>query len=114
MDAEGGERTQPALPAGAAAWAPGEGKITARHLARRALIYVRQSSPIQVVRHPESARRQYGLAEHAQALGWAVEQITIIDEDQGKSAAGSAQAHEREGFARLVSAVGLGEVGIIL
>jgi DNA invertase Pin-like site-specific DNA recombinase len=93
---------------------PSDPRITPRHLARRALIYVRQSSPSQVQRHPESARRQYGLAERAQALGWAAEQIAIIDEDQGKSGAGEAAAHERDGFARLVSAVGLGEVGLIL
>ena len=55
-----------------------------------ALIYVRQSSPTQVQRHPESARRQYALAERAHRLGWPAEQVTIIDEDQGKSGAGSA------------------------
>ena len=89
-------------------------KIRPRHLTRRALIYVRQSSPTQVQRHPESARRQYALAERAQRLGWAAEQITIIDEDQGKTAAGSAAAHGRDGFAQLASAIGLGEVGIVL
>src|SRR3954447_6239205 len=93
---------------------PSDPRLTSRHLARRALIYVRQSSPTQVQRHPESARRQYGLAERAQGLGWPAEQITIIDEDQGKSGAGNAAAHERAGFARVVSAVGLGEVGIVL
>ncbi len=93
---------------------PRDPKIKPRHLARRALIYVRQSSPTQVQRHPESARRQYGLTERARALGWSTEQITVIDEDQGKSAAGSAAAHERDGFGRLVSAVGMGEVGIVL
>ena len=92
----------------------GDPRITPRHLAQQALIYVRQSSPTQVLRHPESARRQYALAERAQRLGWPAEQITIIDDDQGKSGAGSAAAHEREGFARLVSAVGLGDVGLIL
>jgi DNA invertase Pin-like site-specific DNA recombinase len=94
--------------------APTDPRITPRHLAGRALIYVRQSSPTQVQRHPESARRQYALAERAQQLGWAPEQITILDEDQGKSGAGSAAAHDRAGFAQLVSAVGLGEVGLIL
>src|SRR5712692_2752416 len=89
-------------------------KIATRHLTHRALIYVRQSSPTQVLRHPERARRQYALAERAQHLGWAAEQITIIDEDQGKSGAGSAAAHDRDGFARLVSAVGLGDVGVVL
>ena len=89
-------------------------KIHLRHLARQALIYVRQSHPNQIQRHPESARRQYGLVERAEQFGWAREQIEVIDEDQGKSAAGSAAAHGRDGFAQLVSAVGLGEVGIVL
>jgi DNA invertase Pin-like site-specific DNA recombinase len=89
-------------------------KIRPQHLARQALIYVRQSHPNQVQRHPESARRQYGLAERAQQLGWPREQVAVIDEDQGKSAAGSAAAHGRDGFAHLASAVGLGEVGIVL
>lgn len=89
-------------------------KIHSRHLSRQALIYVRQSHPNQVRQHPESARRQYGLAERAQQLGWVSEQIRVIDEDQGKSGAGSAAAHGRDGFADLASAVGLGEVGLIL
>jgi hypothetical protein len=94
--------------------APGDPKITPRHLAHQVLIYVRQSTPAQIQRHRESARRQYALTARAQQLGWAAEQVTIIDEDQGKSSAGSAAAHERAGFGRLVSAVGLGEVGLIL
>jgi DNA invertase Pin-like site-specific DNA recombinase len=89
-------------------------KLQARHRARQALIYVRQSHPNQVRQHPESARRQYGLSERAQLLGWEPEQISVIDEDQGKTAAGSAAAHGRDGFAEIVSAVSLGEVGIIL
>src|SRR5918912_3279607 len=91
-----------------------DGKVHARHQARRALVYVRQSHPNQILRHPESARRQYGLVERAEHLGWPREQIGIIDEDQGKSAAGSAAAHGRDGFTQLASAVGLGEVGIVL
>ena len=97
---------------------PGErvadSKVHPRHLLREALIYVRQSHPNQVQRHPESARRQYGLVARAERLGWPREQIRVIDEDQGKSAAGSAAAHGRDGFAQLVSAVGLGEVGVVL
>lgn len=89
-------------------------KIHTRHLTRQALISVRQSHPNQVRHHPESARRQYGLSERAQQLGWGPEQISVIDEDQGKSGADSAAAHGRDGFADLVSAVSLGEVGIIL
>jgi DNA invertase Pin-like site-specific DNA recombinase len=89
-------------------------KIQSRHLARQALIYVRQSHPSQIQRHPESARRQYGLVERAEQLGWGSEQISVIDEDQGKTAAGSAAAHGRDGFAQLASGIGLGEVGIVL
>jgi DNA invertase Pin-like site-specific DNA recombinase len=102
------DRTTRAVPT------PPDPKIHTRHLTRRALIYVRQSHPNQVRQHPESARRQYGLADRAQQLGWGPEQITVIDEDQGKTAAGSAAAHGRDGFGDLVSAVGLGEVGLIL
>lgn len=92
----------------------GDPKIQTRHLARCARIYVRRSHPNQVQRHPESARWQYGLVERAEQLGWPREHISVIDEDQGKSAVGSAAAHGRDGFAQLVSAVGLGEVGIVL
>ena len=89
-------------------------KIHPRHLTRQALIYVRQSHPNQVQRHPESARRQYGLVERAAQLGWPQDQIVVIDEDQGKSGAGSAASQGRDGFARLVAAVSLGEVGLVL
>ena len=106
----------PSTPAAGAASAapPPDPKVTARHLARQAVVYVRQSSATQVQRHPESARRQYALTERAQRLGWAAEQVEVIDEDQGKSGAGRAAAPERAGFARLASAVGLGEVGLVL
>ena len=89
-------------------------KNHSRHLTRQALIYVRQSHPNQVRHHPESARRQYGLVERARQLGWEAEQVRVIDEDQGKSGAGSAVAHGRDGFTELVSAVGLSEVGMVL
>ena len=74
---------------------PQDPKIKPRHLALGVLIYVRQSSPTQIYRHPEGAKRQYGLAERAKQLGWAEQQITIIDGDQGKSGAGSAAASGR-------------------
>jgi DNA invertase Pin-like site-specific DNA recombinase len=104
----------PRWPAPPAPAAPPDPKVTARHLTRQAIVYVRQSSATQVQRHPESARRQYALTERAQRLGWAAEQVEVIDEDQGKSGAGRAAAHERAGFARLASAVALGEVGLVL
>jgi DNA invertase Pin-like site-specific DNA recombinase len=86
-------------------------KIQASHYDRLAVVYVRQSHPQQVIRHQESTRLQYGLAERAQALGWAKAQVLVIDEDLGKSADTMAG---RSGFQRLVTEVSLAHVGIIL
>ena len=60
-------------------------KVSTRHLERRALIYVRQSTPGQVVSNRESANRQYALADDARALGWRDDLIETIDADQGRS-----------------------------
>ena len=54
-------------------------KISADHLKRRAIVYIRQSSPGQVIHNQESQRRQYGLADHARQLGF--QRVEIIDED---------------------------------
>ena len=62
-------------------------KVTAAHLSRTALLYVRQSSLKQVIRNTESALRQYDLRGKAISLGWAADQITVIDIDQGHSGA---------------------------
>jgi DNA invertase Pin-like site-specific DNA recombinase len=86
-------------------------KVRAEHHARQALVYVRQSSLRQVRTNLESQRRQYEFAEQAAAMGWSRERIVVVDEDQGKSAS---LAQAREGFARLVSAVARGEVGIVM
>lgn len=55
------------------------------HLNRLAIVYVRQSSPQQVMENRESRERQYALAEFAKRLGWTFERIIVIDEDQGLS-----------------------------
>ena len=81
------------------------------HLARTAIIYVRQSSPHQVLNNQESLRLQYALRQRAADLGWAGEQIEVVDADLGLTAA--AAAH-REGFKEVLARVTLGEVGIIL
>lgn len=86
-------------------------KIASDHLRRQALVYVRQSSTTQVERNRESTARQYQLAERAEALGWARDQIVVIDEDLGVSGSGLA---ERTGFARMTAEVALGHVGIVL
>jgi DNA invertase Pin-like site-specific DNA recombinase len=87
------------------------GKIMARHLERQAYVYVRQSSPAQVLHHQESTQRQYRLRERALRLGWPQGQVGIIDEDQGQS---GAEAGNRSDFQRLVSEVALGRVGAIV
>jgi len=86
-------------------------KVSAAHLSRTAYLYVRQSTLRQVLENTESAARQYALRQRAIALGWAVDQIVVIDTDQGHSGASSAN---REGFQRLVAEVGMGRVGIVL
>src|SRR6266851_766222 len=86
-------------------------KITGRHLERLAIVYVRQSTPQQVLEHRESRARQYGLADQAVTLGWPKDRVVIIDEDQGKS--GKSGAH-RAGFQRLLAEVTLNHVGLVL
>jgi DNA invertase Pin-like site-specific DNA recombinase len=84
-------------------------RITAEHLKRAAIVYVRQSSPEQVRNHAESTRIQVGLREKAVALGWR-DPVTILD-DLGISAGGFAQ---RAGFQHMTAEVSFGHVGIIL
>ncbi|EGY00527.1 Recombinase [Nitrospirillum viridazoti Y2] len=83
-------------------------KITPEHLARRAYIYVRQSSADQLLHNHESRRRQYGLADRARQLGWT--DVVVIDDDLGRSGGGIA----RPGFERLLGAICEGRVGIVL
>lgn len=85
-------------------------KLQPTHLDRLAVVYVRQSSPLQVERHRESQRRQYQLAERAEALGWSGQRCLVIDDDLGIS---GAQSANRPGYQRLVSLVALREVGVI-
>jgi DNA invertase Pin-like site-specific DNA recombinase len=85
--------------------------VTPSHLARKALIYIRQSSPHQVLSNQESLRLQYALKQRAMSLGWRSEDIEFIDADLGLTAT---SAQHREGFKELVSQVTLGQVGLIL
>jgi hypothetical protein len=82
-------------------------KINAEHLARRACVYIRQSTPDQVKYNLESKRRQYGLADRARALGW--QDVDVIDDDLGVSGDGT----PRSGFERLLRAVCDGQVGAV-
>ena len=83
-------------------------KLTPEHLARRAVVYVRQSTLEQVRLHRESQRLQYELAERARAMGF--REVEVIDEDLGRS---GTSAVGRPGFQRLVAAVCLREVGAV-
>lgn len=86
-------------------------KVTADHLRRHAYLYVRQSTLRQVMENTTSTDRQYGLRQRAVALGWAGDQIVVIDDDLGRSGASTVG---REGFQRLVADVGMGKVGLVL
>src|SRR6266487_4103441 len=86
-------------------------KITARHLSRQAMLYVRQSTLHQVLENTESTARQYGLRERAIALGWEASRIVVIDQDLGQS---GASVVDRLGFQHLVAYVVLGHVGLFI
>lgn len=86
-------------------------KIRPGHLARPALVYIRQSTLLQIHEHRESTERQYALVELAKKLGWDATQVEVIDEDLGQSGASTTR---RTGFQRLTADVSLGKVGAIL
>jgi excisionase family DNA binding protein len=86
-------------------------KFTEAHRLRRAVVYVRQSTPTQLERNHESRARQYALRERAIELGWPAGAVTVVDEDLGRS---GASTDGRLGFKELVAEVGLGQVGLVL
>jgi DNA invertase Pin-like site-specific DNA recombinase len=83
-------------------------KIQSQHLARKAVLYVRQSSAFQVAHNRESQKLQYAMQARLRDLGWT--EVVIIDEDLGRSAAGT---EVRSGFERMVAEVCLGRVGAV-
>jgi DNA invertase Pin-like site-specific DNA recombinase len=83
-------------------------KIKPQHLARKAILYVRQSTAYQVENNLESQKLQYAMEAHLRTLGWS--SVEIVDEDLGRSAAGTVT---RTGFERMVAQVCLGEVGAV-
>ena len=85
-------------------------KITPAHLERKAVIYIRQSSPKQVRENIDSQLNQRALVTRAQTLGWHPERIAIFDNDLGQSAS---QAQSRDDFKALAAEVALGHVGIV-
>jgi DNA invertase Pin-like site-specific DNA recombinase len=83
-------------------------KVTQKHLELDADLYIRQSTPRQVVENTESTQRQYALRDRAVSLGWPLERIHVLDCDLGKS---GSQSAGRDGFQKLVSEVALGKAG---
>ena len=83
-------------------------KITPEHLARQAVVYIRQSTANQVANNLESKRRQYNLPERARQLGWG--DVAVIDDDLGRSGGGVA----RPGFEKLLAAICEGRVGAVV
>jgi DNA invertase Pin-like site-specific DNA recombinase len=83
-------------------------KVQPHHLARKAIVYVRQSSAHQVLHNPESRALQYAMRDRLAGLGWS--EIEIVDDDLGRSAAGGVA---RAGFERMVAEVCLGKVGAV-
>jgi DNA invertase Pin-like site-specific DNA recombinase len=84
--------------------------ITPFHLGRKALIYIRQSSPHQALTNQESQRLQYALRQRARECGWADEAIEVIDTDLGRTAS---TTRGRQGFKEVVAQVTLDQIGII-
>ena len=70
-------------------------RITPQHLERDAYLYIRQSTPRQVLENTESTQRQYALRDRAVGLGWPLERIHVVDSDLGKS---GSQSVGRDGF----------------
>src|SRR6201986_3641233 len=86
-------------------------RVEAEHAAQLAYVYVRQSSLNQVRQHQESTQLQYRLVDRTIALSWPHERVQVIDEDLGKSGAGSL---ERCGFQKLIAEIGLGNAGLVV
>lgn len=85
-------------------------KIATRHLAKLAMIYVRQSSARQVRENVESTHLQYNLVDRARAYGWPADRTEVVDEDLGMS---GQSVEGRAGFQRLLAEISLGHVGIV-
>ena len=82
-------------------------KISADHLARRASVYIRQSTPDQVYNNLESQRLQYALVDRAKQLGWM--EVEVIDDDQGHTGSGTYRA----GFERMLVDLCDGKIGAV-
>lgn len=106
-----GPSPQPPVPLGPPPGPLASAKIRPAHLSRNAIVYIRQSTPQQIIGNKESTNRQYGLEQRATLLGWPPAQIQVVDEDQGRSGQNAA---DRPGFQYLLAEVALNHVGMVL
>ncbi len=83
-------------------------KLTPERLSRKAIVYVRQSRPSQLIHNQESTRLQFSLADRARTQGF--QHIVVVDDDLGRTGSGCV---DRPGFERLAAEVCSGEVGAI-
>ncbi len=86
-------------------------KVRDHHLDRKAIVYVRQSSPQQVAEHKESTARQYALADVAVALGWPRDRVEVVDADQERT---GQTVEGRRGIQYILAELSLDHVGILL
>ena len=86
-------------------------KVRDHHLERKAMVYVRQSSPQQVAEHKESTARQYALADVAVALGWPRDRVEVVDADQARTAQ---TVEGRRGIQYILAEISLNHVGILM
>jgi DNA invertase Pin-like site-specific DNA recombinase len=114
LPADAGRRGEPPADAATAtgdrAMSLASPKIRSWHLQRKAIVYIRQSTPQQVLEHRESADRQYSLVQRAAALGWPQGGVEVVDEDQGRS---GQTVEGRLGFQYLLAEISLDHVGIV-
>jgi len=85
--------------------------IQPHHLSRRAVIYIRQSSPHQVLTNTESQLMQHAMREHVERLGWPTERIDVVESDTGNTATTTAGRHA---YKDVLSEIALGHVGIVV
>jgi DNA invertase Pin-like site-specific DNA recombinase len=85
-------------------------KIRSEHTSRKAIVYLRQSTLMQVMEHKESTERQYKLQDLAKRFGWDDALVQVLDEDLGQS---GASTENRSGFQKLAAEVSLGKVGAV-
>lgn len=85
-------------------------KILPSHLKLLAYIYIRQSSPKQVLENTGSTDVQREMREYALSYGFAPDNIVMVEQDQGRTAT---TTDRRDGFKEMLAALVSGRVGAV-